>query len=252
MAIQTTIIISVVLVVFLLWETKRPAREYSESEKKNSYLTNTFVFLLNNVVFYLAGIGAVYATISTLDRGTFFGDVPLWLQWILGILLLDLAIWFWHFMNHKIPLLWQFHQTHHSEKYLNATSALRFHLGELLLSAGYKIGILYITNIPLGIFVAYEAIITICAIYHHANIRMPEKLRNILERIIITPRLHRIHHSDKRTQHDSNYGVLFSWWDILFKTRQKSRLEKIGLLYGGDKNLMSFLLMPFTKQRVDK
>ncbi len=239
----------VTLVVFLIWELKKPARSYTKKEKRRAYATNSLVFIFNNVITYLLSIVLVYQAASTFSFYNVFNFMPVWLSFMLGILLLDLCIWFWHMINHKVPLLWRFHQTHHSERYLNTTSAARFHIGELLLSVAYKSMIIILFGIPLVVFLFYEALITIFAIYHHANIALPQSIRSILEPVIITPHLHKVHHSNKQKEHDSNYGVIFSWWDKIFRTQKKLTPETIGLTYGGEKDIISFLTMPLAFPR---
>ena len=238
----------VLFIIFLLWELYLPARVYTKASKVNSYFTNAGVFIFNNVVTYGLSISLVFVAVSSLSIHGLFGVLPLWAQYVVGIVLLDFFIWFWHMINHKVPLLWSFHQTHHSERYLNASSAVRFHVGELLLSVLFKSLILIITGIPLVVFLTYEALITIFAIYHHANIKLSPKIQSILEFVIISPRLHQTHHSEVREEHDSNYGVIFSWWDIIFKTKNKTNPERIGLSYEEEKNLRGFLAMPFIRK----
>ncbi len=243
------VITFIVFIVFLLWELYAPARVYTHEYKKNSYITNSGVFIFNNILTYVLSVASIFVIASSLQLHGIFTLLPIPAQYIIGILLLDLLIWFWHMINHRVPFLWSFHQTHHAEKYLNTTSALRFHFGELILAVVFKSFILIILGIPLEIFLMYESLITIFAIYHHANIRLSERIQMILEYVIISPRLHQTHHSDKRSEHDSNYGVLFSWWDILFQTKDKTNPDKIGLSYGGEKNLWSFLIMPLVDRK---
>jgi len=238
-----------VFIIFLLWENFAPAREYEKDSKKNSYITNGGVFIFNNAVTYVLSIGAVYVFASKFSINPMFNFIPGWLAFIIGVLFLDLAIWFWHRINHRVKFLWLFHQTHHAETYLNASSALRFHIGELLLSVLFKTVLLIVTGIPLWVFVFYESLITIFAIFHHANISLGKRAESFLERIIISPRMHQAHHSDIRKEHDSNYGVLFSWWDIVFKTKNDVAPKRIGLTYGGEKNIWSFLIMPLVDRK---
>ncbi len=239
----------VLLLLLLVWELYKPARMYAPRQKKNSYTTNAEIFLCNTVVTYVLSVGLVFVLVSEFAIHNMFEYVPVVLQYVLGILILDLLIWFWHMINHRIPFLWSFHQTHHAERYLNVTSALRFHIGELLLSVLFKSCILIVFGVPLYVFFLYESLITIFAMFHHANIALPARVQNVLEYVLISPRLHQTHHSDKRQEHDSNYGVIFSWWDILFKTKNRATPDTIGLSYGGEKNLWSFLLMPLVDRK---
>jgi sterol desaturase/sphingolipid hydroxylase (fatty acid hydroxylase superfamily) len=130
----------------------------------------------------------------------------------------------------------------------NTSSALRFHIGELLLSVAWKALLLIMTGIPLWVFALSEFLLTFCAIFHHANIEFSSRTRRVIESIIISPYLHRVHHSDIRIEHDSNYGVIFSWWDRIFATQKKLVPLQIGLMHTTEKNFWSFLRFPFQKK----
>ncbi len=234
-------------VILLAIELYFPARKYDQSIKKHSYLTNLLLFIFNNVVVFLFQVSAVTALAYTYRLNTLFDLFPVWLQITSGILLLDLFVWGWHLVNHKVNFLWNFHKCHHSEKYLNVSSAIRFHLGELLLSVIAKSLFLILIGVPFWIFVLYEFLITIFAAFHHSNILLPKKVHCVVEKIIITPSLHRTHHSALRVEHDTNYGVIFSWWDRLFGTRAVLQPEEIGLNDTSEKSFVGFIKFPFTK-----
>jgi len=236
-------------IVLIIFELYKPARVYESSEKKDSYITNFLLFLCNNAVTFLLQVAVVFSIASAYSPNAYlFTLLPVTLQVFLGIIILDVSIWVWHFLNHKINFLWKFHKCHHSEKYLNATSALRFHIGELLLSVVWKSLVLIITGIPLWIFIISEFLLTFCAMFHHANISLPKSIRKPFERVFISPYLHRVHHSTVRHEHDTNYGVIFSLWDMLFKTVKRIVPENIGLKGIAKKNFYSFLSFPFTKK----
>jgi len=237
------------LILLVITELIFPARKYDHTNKKSSYLTNILLFGFNNAATILLQVSAVF-TIVLLYSPTadFFTLLPIWTQVILGVLILDFGIWVWHLLNHKIPILWAFHKCHHSEQYLNASSALRFHIGELLLSVLWKAFILILFGIPLWIFALSEFLLTMFAIFHHANIKLSPRARNILELFFISPYLHRVHHSDIRQEHDSNYGVIFSWWDKIFSTAKHIVPERIGLEHVQEKTFLSFLTFPFRKK----
>ncbi len=234
------------LVALVVLELFFPAREYTKKQKSNSYVTNILIFASNNVVTWALQVSAVFATVLVWSPSAgFFQAMPMWVQMILGVILLDLTIWLWHWLNHILPFLWIFHKCHHSETYLNASSALRFHIGELLLSVIWKSAVLITFGIPLWVFAISEFLLTLFAMFHHSNIALSPKTRKILEWMIITPYLHRVHHSDIRSEHDTNYGVIFSFWDRFFGTLYRIVPERIGLKEVNDKNLFTFLLFPF-------
>ena len=247
-----TIYISVtvaLLLLLVLIELLAPAREYTQKQKENSYITNLCVFLSNTLVTFALQISAVFAVVSLWSLNShYFTAMPVWAQAVVGVLILDFAIWAWHRLNHVIPFLWIFHKCHHAETYLNASSALRFHIGELLLSVLWKSLILIAVGIPLWVFLLSEFLLTLFALFHHANIQLSTGVRYIVELFVITPYLHRVHHSDIQDEHDNNYGVIFSIWDRMFGTLHEVVPDRIGLQGIGDKDILSFLLFPFKKK----
>lgn len=251
--ITTTVILATIL---LTLELLYPARVYVEKVKKFSYLTNGLLFIFNNVINFFLKISVVYLFISNHVYSYFVHFNP-FTSVLIGILILDFSIYIWHRLNHKIPFLWNFHKCHHSETYLNTTSSIRFHIGELLLSVIFKSIILLITGIPFAIFIFYEALITIFALFHHANINLPEKAQFYVSKVLITPVIHRTHHSDNRKEYDTNFGVIFMWWDHIFRTLHLTNPKNIGISEGGEKNFITFLKFPFPnkqgkKKRIEK
>ncbi|MDC0505961.1 sterol desaturase family protein [Candidatus Gracilibacteria bacterium] len=216
-------------------------------------MSNSLIFIINNLLFLGFSLGSVSLLVADYKMHNTFSIVPDWLQFIVGFLILDIMIYTWHVFSHRVDFLWRFHKAHHSEKYLNTTSSVRFHIGELLISVLFKVVILIVFGIPLWVFVIHEALITLFAAFHHSNIKLSPKIQNIFEKIIITPDLHKTHHSTLRAEHDNNYGVIFSWWDIIFKTKSKAIPKEIGLALpkelGGEvieeKTFRKFLLFPF-------
>lgn len=244
---ETMIIITMSATLLLVGlELIRPARRYPGKTKLISYLTNGALFIFNNITTYLLQIGIVYMLASEQSH-TLFTSLPPVIAIIVGVLILDASIYLWHRLNHTVPLLWQFHQCHHSDTYLNATSAIRFHIGELLFSALFKSLLLIITGIPFTLFVFYESLITLFALFHHTNIALPTTAQSLVSKILITPALHRVHHSNIRKEHDTNFGVMLSIWDRLFHTLHDTYPKHIGLSYGGEKTFFSFLIFPLWK-----
>jgi len=202
---------------------------------------------MNNLLILGFSIGSVSVIANSYKLHDLLSIAPSWLQFVLWFLILDVMIYVGHVLSHRVDFLWRFHKCHHSEKYLNATSSVRFHIWELLISTWFKAGILVVFGIPLWVFVIHELCITLFAAFHHSNISLSKWFQNILEKIIITPDLHRTHHSTLRKEHDSNYWVIFSWWDILFKKKSKAAPKKIGLGTVKEKNFKDFLLFPLKK-----
>jgi len=143
---------------------------------------------------------------------------PEWVKVTIALIVLDLAIWAQHLASHKIPILWRLHKVHHADRDIDVTTAVRFHPVEIALSMVWKIVVVVpLGASPLSVFL-FEVILNACALFNHANIALPLWLDRILRLVIITPDMHRVHHSVKRREHDSNYGFNLSLWDRLFRT----------------------------------
>lgn len=135
---------------------------------------------------------------------------------ILTFLLFDLWMYVWHRANHELPLLWRFHRVHHTDTEMDCTTALRFHPGEIFLS-GLAIGLVFLAlGMSFEVFLAYKAVMVAVILLHHSNLALPAGLDRALRVIVVTPAIHRVHHSEVRAETDSNYGTVFSWWDRLF------------------------------------
>lgn len=167
------------------------------------------------------------------------------------ILLLDFLIYWWHRANHELPLLWRFHAVHHLDRFLDATSAVRFHFGEVLLSALARAAIIMLFDIPLTSVLVFEALVLMASIFHHSNLRLPARLETALARILVTPSIHWVHHHAVRRDTDSNYATILSLWDRLFGSRnpEMRRLDmEIGLEGEAcDHGFAALLVRPFRK-----
>jgi sterol desaturase/sphingolipid hydroxylase (fatty acid hydroxylase superfamily) len=145
-------------------------------------------------------------------------DLPLWLAVLLTVLIFDFAIWAQHLITHKVPFLWRFHRVHHADRDIDVTTAIRFHPVEIALSMLLKIGLVYLLGAPALGIILFEIILNGTAMFNHANIRLPQWADAVLRRVIVTPDMHRVHHSVDRAEHDSNYGFALSIWDQVFGT----------------------------------
>lgn len=143
------------------------------------------------------------------------------LRALLGLFVLDLSIFLFHWTTHHVPLFWRFHKVHHSDEDVNASTAFRFHPMEVLVSMLflYPVSLLFVPSArEIFWFLLIQQVVTL---FHHSNILMPERWDRYLRWVIVTPRMHRIHHSAKRKESDSNYGVIFSFWDRCFGTYRR-------------------------------
>jgi len=143
---------------------------------------------------------------------------PEWLKVALALLVLDLAIWAQHLVSHNVPLFWRLHQVHHADRDIDVTTAIRFHPVEIALSMLWKIAVVVpLGASPFAVFL-FEVILNACAMFNHANIALPRALDRTLRLLVVTPDMHRVHHSVLRCEHDANYGFNLSLWDRLFRT----------------------------------
>jgi sterol desaturase/sphingolipid hydroxylase (fatty acid hydroxylase superfamily) len=141
-----------------------------------------------------------------------------WAKIVVALVALDLAIWAQHLASHMIPILWRLHKVHHTDRDIDVTTAVRFHPVEIALSMLWKIVVVIpLGASPLAVFL-FEVILNACAMFNHANIALPSWLDAVLRLFIVTPDMHRVHHSVLRREHDTNYGFNLSLWDRLFGT----------------------------------
>jgi len=164
------------------------------------------------------------------------------------VVLLDFLIYWWHLANHRIPLLWRFHEVHHLDRFLDTTTALRFHFGEVLLSALARVAVIYLLGFPFSSILAFEALVLMATLFHHSNLRLPARLEGALSLLIITPSIHWVHHHARQSDTDSNYGAVFSFWDRLFSSRSQTRRTakmEIGVQGRAEQPLARLLLRPF-------
>jgi len=143
-------------------------------------------------------------------------DLPTAARIVCAILLLDLWQYSWHRLNHVVPVLWRFHSVHHSDREMDATTALRFHTGEIVLSSVARLAILPLVGLTIVEVLIYETLLLPIILFHHSNVRVPGAVDVWLRWLIVTPWMHWVHHSDYQPETDSNYSSLFSVWDRIF------------------------------------
>jgi sterol desaturase/sphingolipid hydroxylase (fatty acid hydroxylase superfamily) len=168
----------------------------------------------------------------------------------LDLVLLDAWIYWWHRINHLVPFLWRFHEVHHLDEMLDTTSALRFHFGEVVLSSLVRAAIIFVLAVPLSSVVVFEIVVLVSALFHHSNLKLPQKLERVLSFIIVTPSIHWVHHHAKRIDTDSNYSTVLSVWDRLFSSRSKTDRTvdmPMGVERMAERGLLGLILKPFTR-----
>ena len=185
------------------------------------------------VSFFPAALVMVSATTERHDFGLLrAASLPSWGVAIAGVLLLDLAGYAWHVASHQWKWLWRFHAVHHHDDAVDSTTAFRFHLGDVLMGSLVTLTMVALLGLQVWHVFLYEVLLVPLSIFHHGNIRIPARLDRRLQRLIVTPRMHWVHHSQWVKETDSNYAPIFSFWDRLFGTfreRRDSRRIRFGL-----------------------
>ena len=202
---------------------------------------------------------AVEASLGRVTEGPFglmhLLALPAALGAVLAFLLMDLSFYYWHLLNHRVPLLWRFHNVHHIDPDLDVSTALRFHFGEVAFSAGFRLVQVLLLGISGWTYLVYELTFQANTLFHHTNLRLPIRLERILNRVLVTPRMHGIHHSQVERETNSNYGVVFPWWDRLHRTlglnvpQSAITIGVPGYAEPDDNRLWHALGLPFRKQR---
>ncbi|HYF70112.1 MAG TPA: sterol desaturase family protein [Ohtaekwangia sp.] len=182
-------------------------------------------------------------------------ELPWWLEMGIAFLLLDYTNYLWHILNHKIPFLWRFHLVHHTDVDLDVTTAIRFHAGEMITSVFFRGLAVFVIGASPVIVLVYEIFFEAATQFHHSNWKLPFKTEKFINRMVVTPRMHGIHHSIIKDETDSNYSVIFSFWDRLHSTinlniPQKQIVTGVPAYDNPDELTIGYLLkLPFTKIR---
>ena len=210
-----------VLVAMALWEVAAPRRR-REIPRVIRWTNNLALLVLDTAILRLTfPIIAVGLAVMAEDRGWgLFNniDVPFWLAIVVSMLLLDLAIYLQHVMFHAIPGLWRLHRMHHADLDFDATTGLHFHPVEILISMGIKLAVVAALGPPAVAVLLFEVILNATALFNHANIDLPRPVDRVLRLIVVTPDMHRVHHSVDPRETNSNYGFNLPWWDRLLGT----------------------------------
>lgn len=210
-----------ILFTMAAWEMLAPRRKLTRS-KAIRWANNLGLTLFNTVLSRLVlPVAAVGVALTAGEKGWGLLNVmtpPAWLAGLLAIAGLDLAIYTQHRLFHRVALLWRLHRMHHTDLDLDVTSGARFHPLEILLSQVIKMSIVLLLGAPAWAVVAFEVLLNGTAMFNHANVRLDLRADRWLRLLVVTPDMHRIHHSVVRRETDSNFGFNFPWWDRLFAT----------------------------------
>lgn len=177
-------------------------------------------------------------------------DLPAWAGLALDLLLLDLWAYAWHRANHEWPLLWRFHRVHHLDEFLDTTSAVRFHPGEVLISALARTPLIVLADVEIASILLFDTLVLLAALFHHSNLRLPSAFEWALRFVTVTPSHHWVHHHAVRADTDSNYGTVLTVWDRLFRSwspTARTPQMRIGVEKMSDLPLPALALAPFTE-----
>jgi len=245
-----------VLAIMATWELVAPRRALTAS-KLCRWGGNLTIVMLNTVIARLFFMGGVVVTAAMAqERG--WGllnlvDGPPWLEVAAAIIALDFIIYWQHQLFHEVPMLWRFHMMHHSDLDLDVTSGVRFHPVEIVISTAIKaLSVLTLGVAPLAV-VIFEVVLNASSLFNHSNVRIPLAIDHVLRWFVVTPDMHRIHHSAAVRETNSNYGFNVPWWDRLFGTYcEEPALGQLGMKIGLEHlgppvclNLFMMLRFPF-------
>lgn len=249
----------VALFVFLLFaENKWSLRQWVQNFFRRN-MTNLGVAVPTFLVMRLGLIPALIAVAFWAQQHTFglvyLLPTPPWLQAAVAFLLLDYSLYVWHVLTHKVALLWRFHNVHHTDLDLGVSTTIRFHFGEMFLSGFFRSAAVLLIGAPALVVLVYEAVFEASVAFQHSNWRLPPRLERYLNWVIVTPRMHGIHHSIVHPETDSNWSNLLNIWDRLHGTlRLDIPQDQIiigvpGYRDAHDLSVIGLLTMPFRRQR---
>ena len=240
LAIESTVRLGAFLSIFAfmaLWELLAPRRELTIG-KSQRWLNNLGLVFVNTLVirfiFPAAAVGtAVWAETQRIGLIHWLEWNQLWWIVLVSVVLLDLFIWYQHLLFHKIPLLWRLHRVHHADLDFDLTTGLRFHPIEVLLSMFIKAALILLFGFPAIAVLVFEVILNGCAMITHSNVRLPQKLDSTIRTLFVTPDMHRVHHSWRMEEANSNYGFNLAIWDKLFGTYRSDSVDgQQGITFG--------------------
>jgi sterol desaturase/sphingolipid hydroxylase (fatty acid hydroxylase superfamily) len=222
-------------------------------------VSQAFSRIANNLV--LSGCNVFLSTLIVIPIAAFASNHSLnwrpdwlhgWIAVIFDLALLDCWIYWLHRAQHAVPIFWRFHEVHHLDETLDASTALRFHFGEVFISSLMRLPVIMLLAIPLPNIIWFETMVAMAAIFHHSNLRFPQGFERALSSIIVTPAIHWVHHHAIRADTDSNYAVFFSVWDRLFDS-QSLTIRTADLVIGvegkRDQNLLTLLAWPVLRSK---
>ena len=225
-----------VFALVALWELASP-RRVLQLPRAQRWASNLGIVLLNTVIVRLLfPTAAVGMAALGVEKGWGLLNhfaVPFWLAVPLAVVAMDFVIWLQHVMVHAVPALWRLHRVHHADLDYDLTTGARFHPIEIVLSMGIKFATIALLGAPVLAVVVFEVLLSACALFNHGNIRLPDGVDRVLRWFLVTPDMHRVHHSVEDDESNSNFGFNLTWWDRLFGTyREQPRGGQLGMVIG--------------------
>src|SRR5215210_4354504 len=247
-----------VFAVLALWELRAP-RRVQEIGRATRWPGNLGVVIVDTLVLRLLfPTAAVGAALLGEARGWGLLNnlaLPVWLKIGVAVVVLDLAIYLQHVTFHAVPVLWRLHRMHHADLEFDVTTGVRFHPVEIVLSMLIKFAAVALIGAPATAVLIFEVLLNATSMFSHSNVRLPERIDRVLRWLVVTPNMHRVHHSTERRETDSNFGFNLPWWDRLFGTyraqpeagHERMRLGLSQFRDREDLRLDRLLLQPFRR-----
>jgi len=242
--ITTAIILFFGILILLEARLIRKAPNQSRRKLLQSYRINSVTLLFNDTLMSLLSVSSLLLLAEKYNQHGLLNDSNFVSKTLTTFIILDLMLYLWHKANHQFECLWQFHKVHHSDQSMNVSTAFRIHFVELVLTTLLKALFIIALGVESTVVACSEALTAWFAMLHHAKLAIPGE--KWLKWLFIVPSLHRVHHSAKRSEHDSNYGAILSIWDRVFNTLLEIQPEKIGLYNVNVENFLALLKFGFT------
>jgi len=251
------ILITIFAILFLI-ESKYQLRKRVQGRWRRIFINSIVsipAFALLRLLFIPAMVWLAVQNEQWRFGLSYLWEAPQWINFTISFLLLDYSNYIWHILLHKLPVLWRFHLVHHTDLDLDISTAFRFHFGEMIGSVIFRGAAILLIGVSPVLVLIYEIAFEAATQFHHSNMKLPFRLEKILNYFIVTPRMHGIHHSMIRKETDSNYSVIFSFWDRIHNTVRLNVHQHeivIGVPHYADEKELTIgnlLKMPFTKIR---
>lgn len=249
-----------VLAVVAVWEVIAPRRTLTDS-KGRRWFANLSLVVIDTAVIRFLPVLPVGMALMAQERGWGILNIimlPGWIKIVLAVVVLDFVIYLQHALFHFLPILWRLHRMHHTDLDIDVTTGNRFHPMEIVISIGIKLAAVALIGPPVVAVVAFEVVLNATSQFNHGNIRIPEGLDRWLRLVVVTPDMHRVHHSVIARETNSNFGFNLPWWDRLCGTyRSQPEQGHTGMSIGLREfrnpamlNLPRLLIQPFTRKSV--